>query len=492
MKVTTERLEDCQVKAVVELDAAEIDKKLRETARKLSRQFDMPGYRRGRAPFHAVMRIFGREAVQQQALEDFGNELYEQALEEIEVEPYEVGELEEVEWDPFRMTILVPIQPEVDLGDYRAVRLAYEVEEITDERIEEYLAEVQEEHAQWVPVERAAAMGDQVVLDMEGKAGDELIMSNEGYEMVLEADETYPLPGFHEEVVGMSPGEEKTFTLTMPDEESEGDMAGEEATVVVTLHAVKEQDLPDLDDDLAMMVGDYDTLADLKVDVRTRLETEALQKAESEYLDKVLEAFVEAANKIEYPSQAVDRESDYSLSQMERNLAASGLQLDSYLGMIGKSREAYKRELRPAAEERLKKRLVISELAEQEELKIEPEEIEAEIERMAEMMGPQGEQMVETLKTGEGRLVVANDLLTAKAQERAMEIAKGEAPAKAEPEAEAEVEEATAEAEPEIEAETAAEAKVEEATAETEPEVEAETEAGEAEAEAGPEDDEEA
>jgi trigger factor len=451
MKVTTERLEDCQIKAVVELDAAEIDKKLRETARKLSRQFDMPGYRRGRAPFHAVIRIFGREAVQQQALEDFGNELYEQTLEEIEFEPYEAGELEEVEWDPFRMTILVPIQPEVDLGDYRDVRVDYEVEEVTDEQVEAYLADLQQEHAQWVPVERPAAMGDQVVLDMEGKAGDELIMSNEGYEMVLEPDETYPLPGFHEQVVGMSAGEEKTFTLTMPEDESEEEVAGQEADVVVTLHAVKEQDMPELDDDLAMMVGDYETLDDLRDDVRTRLETEASQKAESEYLDKVLDAFVEAATQIEYPSQAIDRETDFSLNQMERNLAGSGLQLDSYLSMIGKTREAYRRELRPAAETRLQRRLVLNEIGEREGLAVDPEEIEAEIERMAEMFGPEGQEMIATLQTAEGRVMVANDLLTGKSQERATQIAKGEAPPLDE---EAEPEEDVGE--PDSEAETGA------------------------------------
>jgi trigger factor len=331
------------------------------------------------------------------------------------------------------------------------VRVDYEVEEVTDEQVEAYLADLQQEHAQWVPVERPAAMGDQVVLDMEGKAGDELIMSNEGYEMVLEPDETYPLPGFHEQVVGMSAGEEKTFTLTMPEDESEEEVAGQEADVVVTLHAVKEQDMPELDDDLAMMVGDYETLDDLRDDVRTRLETEASQKAESEYLDKVLDAFVEAATQIEYPSQAIDRETDFSLNQMERNLAGSGLQLDSYLSMIGKTREAYRRELRPAAETRLQRRLVLNEIGEREGLAVDPEEIEAEIERMAEMFGPEGQEMIATLQTAEGRLMVANDLLTGKSQERATQIAKGEAPPLDE---EAEPEEDVGE--PDSEAETGA------------------------------------
>jgi len=466
MKVTSERLENCQAKVFVELDAAEVDKRLRQTARKISRQFNVPGYRRGRAPFHAVVRVFGREAIQQEALEEFGNELYEKALDEIEYEPYEVGELEDVEWDPFRMTVVLPIQPEVDLGDYRAVRVPFEVEEITEERIEEYLAGVQQEHAQRVPVERPAALGDQVVLDMEGKAGEQLIMSNEGYEMILEEGGAYPMRGFHEEIVGVSAGEDKTFVLTMPEDDPEAEVAGQEATITVRLHTVREEDVPALDDELAMMVGDYDSLDDLRSGVREQLETEALQKAEAEYLDNVLDGFIEAAIKIEYPEQAIDREAELSLNQMERNLAASGIQLDTYLGMIGKTREAYKREMRPAVEERLQKRLVLGEIAEREGLAIEPEEVETELERMGEAMGPQAAQMMEMLHTPEGRLMVANDLMTAKAQERAIEIAKGEAPP-----LEAEEEEG-------IGAEAAAETAKEEAVIEAEAEIKEEPEAG--------------
>jgi trigger factor len=428
MKVTTERLENCQVKMIVELDAADIDKKLRATARNISRQFNIPGYRRGKAPFHAVVRVLGREAVQQEALEDFGNELYEQALDEIEYEPYEMGSLEEVEWDPFRMTVLVPIPPEIDLGDYRSVRVPFEIEPVTEEQVAAELTELQQQYAQWVPVERPAALGDQVVLDMEGTAGDKLVLNNEDYEMLLQAEATYPLPGFHEEIVGMSPGEEKTFLLTVPEDDEDQDAAGQEATITVHLHTVKAEDLPPLDDELAMMVGDYDTLDALEASIQERLETEGRQKTESEYLDRVLEAMGEAAVKIEYPIQAIDREAEFALNQMERNLASSGIQLDTYLGMLGKTREAYKQELHPMAEERLKKRLIMGEVAKREGLTVEDEEIEAEIDRLSEMMGEQADQMRDMLESPGGRLSVADDLLVNQVQKRIVEIAKGEAP----------------------------------------------------------------
>jgi trigger factor len=428
MKVTTERLEGCQVKMIVEMDAADIDGKLRETARKISRQFTVPGYRRGKAPFHAVIRVFGREALQQQALEDSGNQWYEQALEQIEYKPYQVGELQDVQWEPFRMTVLVPIQPEVDLGDYRSVRVPFESEPVTEEQIEEYLADLRRRHAQWVPVERPAALGDQVVLDVTGQAGDEVFMDHEEYEMLLRAEARYPLRGLPEQIVGMSAGEEKTFTLTVPEDDTHKSVAGQEATITARLHTVKEEDLPALDDELALMVGDYDTLDDLRAATRENLETEALRKADSSYLDKALDAMIEAAVRIEYPPQATDREADSALNQMERNLSASGIELDTYLGMIGKTREMYKQELRPASEERLKKRLVLTEIAKREGLTVEQEEIDGEIDRLSDMLGDQANQMREMLESPVGRLSVADDLLVARVQERVIQIAKGEAP----------------------------------------------------------------
>jgi trigger factor len=428
MKVTTERLDNCQVNVIIELDAAEIDKKLRQTARTLARDFTIPGYRPGRAPYHAVVRTFGREAVQQQALEEFGNDLYEQALEEIDFEPYDVGDLKEVEWEPFRMTIQIPIPPEVDLGDYRAVRVPFEPKEITDEEVDEYLEGLREEHAQWVPVERAAQMGDEVVLDLKGTSGDHVVMDHENFELLLEEEAVHPLPGFHGQVVGISPGEEKTFELEVPEDDSDEEAAGQLATVTVRIHTVRERDVPPMDDELALMVGDYDSLEDLKASVRERLETEVLQSAESEYLSDVLNAMQEAAVRIEYPSEAVDREAEMAVSQMERSMAAQGLPPETLWRMMGKSREMYKQEVRSSAEQRLRQRLVLEEVARQEQLKPEPDEVEAEIERMAEMAGPEADQLRQMFETPEGRASVTEDLTLSMAQERVKEIGRGEAP----------------------------------------------------------------
>jgi trigger factor len=271
------------------------------------------------------------------------------------------------------------------------------------------------------------------------------------------------LPGFHDQIVGMSAGEDKTFELTYPEDDFEENVAGKEATFTVHLSSVKEQDLPPLDDDLAMMVGDYDTIEELRDSVREALETEASTKAESEYVDSVLEAMIEAADKIEYPQQAIDREAELALDQMERNLATSGIKMEAYLSMLGKTREAYSAELRPAAEERLKKRLVMVEVARQEEIQPTDEEIEAEIDRASEAQGENAGQMRQLLESPQGRMSVADDIIGTKTTDLIVEIAKGEAVFEAaEEEAEADVE-AGAEA-PEQDAEVeAAEASDEEA-----------------------------
>jgi len=188
MKVTSERQENCQVRVTVELDAAEAENKLRQTAQRLSRRYTVPGYRKGKAPYAAVLRAFGRELLQEQALEEFGQELYDQALKEVEYKPYAPGELEKVEWDPFRLEILLPIMPEVDLGDYRAVRATPEPKPVADDAVDHYLEELRQQHTQWIPVERPADLGDHVVVDIEGRAGDQEV-GPEG------ADQFADLPG---------------------------------------------------------------------------------------------------------------------------------------------------------------------------------------------------------------------------------------------------------------------------------------------------------
>ena len=300
--------------------------------------------------------------------------------------------------------------------------------------------------------------------------------------MTLDREATYPVPGFHEQIIGMSAGEEKTFTLTLPEDDFQENVAGQEGTITVTLHSVKEQDLPPLDDELAMMAGDYDDLAALRLATQENMETQALQKAEAEYFENAMNALIENADHLEYPPQAVDQESEVALSQIERNLAASGIELDTYLGMMNKTREAYKVELRPAAEDRLKQRLVMANVAEGEGLTVEDEAIDAEIERLSASMGERADEMRDMLNSPAGRLSVADDLMVAKVQERIVQIAKGEAP---------DLEKETGEVKEEQDAEETEEEEAAEKPAAEEPEAEESADKADSPAEEVPEEEEE-
>lgn len=468
MKVTSERLEHCQVRVTVELEAAEVETKLRRTAQEVSRKYTIPGYRKGKAPYAAVLRTFGRELLQQQALEDWGQDLYDDALSQVEYEPYDQGELENVAWDPFVMNILLPIRPEVDLGDYRSVRLEDELQAVTDEDVEHYLEELRQQNAQWVPVERAAVLGDRVVVDIEGKVEGEVVLGNQGRELILSAEARYPLPGLHEQVVGMVPGETKIFPLTYPDNEPQKELAGKEATFSVHLVTVNEQDIPALDDELALMVGDYETLDDLRASVRKNLGEEAKERQETEFPDKVLAAMIEQAPKVEFPPQAVSKEVESMLDQVETNLSGRGVKLETYLTMMGKTRQAYSEELRPAATERVRRRFVMSEIIRREGLTVSGDEVQAALDRLAASEEFQTDEMQQLLQTPGARISVMNDLLVERARERVAQIARGEAPEPAAEEAAGQEESApAAEAEAEAaEVETPAEAAEGEAAAE--------------------------
>jgi trigger factor len=429
MQVKSERLEECQVRLTIELDGAEVENKLRKTAQDVARRYAVPGYRKGKAPYAAVLRAFGRELLQQQALEDSVEEMVGEAMKESGLEPYDVGKVDKVEWDPFVLEMIVPIRPEVDLGDYRAVRLDPELKPVGDEDVERYLEDLRQEHAQWVPVERPAAMGDRVVVDIDGRIGDRVVLGNQGRELILTDGARYPLPGFHEQVAGMSADEEKRFVLTYPDDDPRQDVAGREATFTVKLVTAGQQDIPPLDDDLAAMVGDYASLADLRTAAHRNLEVEAQQAAEAEFADRVLAAMVEQAPKIEFPSQAVDRELDSMLEDMESNLAARGLKMEAYLGILRKTRAAYRQDLRPAATDRVKRLLALSEIVKREGLQVEDAEVDAELAQLKAREESQDAKLQEALDSPVGRVGVMNDLLIAAARQRIVDIAKGEAPA---------------------------------------------------------------
>jgi len=378
LKVETERLENCQVALTIKVDEERTERGLRNAARRISRKVSIPGFRPGKAPYDVVVRHFGKEVLYQEVLDELGNTVYREALEEAGLEPFGQATLSDYETEPLVLKMVVPLAPVVELGDYRHMRLEPEEEIVTEQEIGEALRRIQEQNTTWEPVERPAQWGDLAIVDVEGTVKGKTVVGNKGREMILEADSPYPLPGFSDKLLGMAVNEQREFTLTYPEESANRKLAGQQAHFKVRLQELKEQVVPGIDDDLARTVGDYETLEDLKAELRRNLQA----KAEERFADRALTALVEKSQ-IEFPLLLLEREIDDRLEAFDLNLRKQRLNLDNYLQMRKLTEEEFRKEISPQAEEILKRSLALGRFVESEGLEIEPNKVDKALEHLA-------------------------------------------------------------------------------------------------------------
>jgi trigger factor len=482
VQVTTERQENCIVKLTIELDERSTNNYLQRAARALSRQYRMPGFRPGKAPYNVVVQRLGIESVQAQVIEQFGDQVFEEGLKESELEPIDQASLDEVTWDPsLALHLTVPVAPEVRLGDYQEIRIPWQAPEVGDTELDEALTRLQRQQAERQASERPAELGDQIVADITAKVKDEVILENTAREMILDAESPYPVPGFAEAVVGMQVDETREFTLAYPEDHYNKDIAGQEGHFEVHVSEIRAEILPELDDEFAMSVGDYEDLEDLKAKLRQSLQEEAENRAESEFEESLWQELIERAQ-IDYPEVYVDREVEMMESRFGSQLQRQGMDLDSFFQLTNTTAERWRADMRPQAIEQMKRRLILAEVVKTQEIAVDDAEIEAEIEETLEPMGDQADSMRELLESENGRLSIEDGLLRRKAMEYLKSIARVEAS-----DAEGATAE-TADAEAEVAQESGAEAS--EPAAEVEPEAQVASETlqeAEAQAEAASE-----
>ena len=427
MKITTERLPNCQVSLVIEPDAQQIEDALRKAASKVATKYTIPGFRKGKAPYSAVVRAYGKEALYDQVVEDLGEKLYKQALDQSGLVPIAPGVLDNVTYDPLTLYLTLPMPPEVDLGDYRSVRVERPVVEVTDEEIETQLKTMQAGHSEWMPADDGAAVGDLLTMRLSGKAEDDEIIDEDAFELVLEEQsEDFP-PGFDAEFVGKKAGDSIAFDITYPDDWG-SDRAGKMAHFDGEILSVKRQELPPLDDDFAALIGDYDTLDALKDSIRSNIVEERTAASSNEYANTVLQQIVAGAAKLEYPSILVDDSLDRLIEDMDRDLRRSGIPLQDFLRMTGQSEQSYRQRMRATAEMRLKGDLVLDKLVEVEHLQATEEELDAHRDDLLQDAGEDSENFRQMLESDAGRHAMAHDVERRKAVQRMLAIAEGTAP----------------------------------------------------------------
>ena len=443
LKIETHTHEDRTMHLTVEVPDERVRPALQTAARQLSKRYPVAGFRPGKAPYEHVVRQFGERALYEAAIDDLGQKVYAEALDQEHIEAYGPGSLEDMQLKPLVLKFAVPLKPEVEMGDYRALRHPYEAPAVTDEEIQRVLDSLRERQAVLEPVERPAALGDMATLDIsafmnEGLNPSDFLMTDKDVAVQLDTQTDWPMPGFAAQAVGITAGETRKFDLSFADDYANDSLRGQTAHFEVVCKEVKSRTLPEWNDDLAKEVGEFQTLAELRARVQSDLEKEAQRARNREYGDQVLEQLV-AQSTIKYPPVLLEQEVDDLLADLDNRLREQRLTLDDYLKIENKTREQLREEYKPRAEARLKRALVLGRIVEHEQLEVQPEEVAGEVSRMAVALGDQAARVTDYLNSDRARQSLTIDLLTGKALERLVAIAKGEtvpAPGAASPEAE--------------------------------------------------------
>jgi trigger factor len=390
LKFEKKQLKDHQVELIIETDAEQFKKSKGKAARAISKESKIPGFRPGKAPYDVVVRIYGEEYIEERALDFIINEIYPQVLKEAELKPYGPGKLEEIlEKDPPKFKLTIPLQPEVELTDFKAIKFPYKLPKTTEKDIEAVLKNLQTNYATAEEVEQKSEKGNLVtvkinaVLSKPDKDQDAQILKDTPHQVIIGEnveEEQFPFKGFSDKLAGLAKGESKEFSHKYPKESNYEHLRGKEANFTVTMESVKKLTKPAVDDDFAKTLG-VDDLATLKESIQLQLENEKRNEYDNQYYDDLLEKII-AKSTVKYPPLALEDEIADVLKNFEQNIANQNLDLDTYLKINSREKEEFiENDIEPAAKRRLEHALVIEEVSRSEEIKLDQEDLQKEYQK---------------------------------------------------------------------------------------------------------------
>ena len=407
MSFKVEQLEEKNmVKLVIEASAEEFEAGLNAAYNKNKNKISVPGFRKGKAPRKMIEQLYGSQIFFEDAANEIIPDAYADAAKEsgldivsqpkVSIEQLEAGK-------PFIFAAEAAVRPEVELGEYKGVEVTKADAEVTDADVEEELKKVQDQNSRTVSVEdRAVKDGDMTVIDFEGFIDGEAFDGGKGENYPLTIGSHSFIDTFEEQMIGMNIGEEKELNVTFPEDYHAENLKGKPATFKVTVKEIKEKQLPELDDDFAQDVSDFDTLAeykdDLKKKIAERKESEAKAKKESEAIEKVVEAA-----KMDIPQAMIDTQVNRMLEDFAMRLQQQGLSVEQYFQYTGMTADKIMEEMKPEAVKRIKNSLVLEAVAKAENIEVSEEEFEAELQKMADMYKMEIEKIKEFMQDAEAK-----------------------------------------------------------------------------------------
>lgn len=440
MNIQTERLENHTARLTVEVDAGRLEKAKQAAARKLSGRVAIPGFRKGKAPYRVILSYFGEPAILEDAVEILGNEIYKEALDQVDFEPYGPGSLEEFKLEPQpTFAFNVPLQPSVDLGEYRSLRLEYKAPEVTDEMVNNALKALQEREALIEESSQPVAMDNRVTVKLYGEfvgedapVGDDKVVIDQDESVLVLTEDREPAPGFSKALEGAVLDEEREFELTYPDDQEEyDDLAGKTVKFKATIKKIETRTLPALNDDFAARVTEKEekplTLLELRIRVRDNLQRSTEEQSKAEYTDEVVDQVVEKAN-ISYPEALLNDQIDHLLEHLDGDLRQRGMTLNDFMKITGKTIDDLRKEYREPAENTLKRTLVLREILRAENIEVTDANIDETVDKIISQFGEQAETLRQLYNSPAMRDNLRNDLLRQQALDRVAAIARGEEP----------------------------------------------------------------
>ena len=382
MKISQDEVVDNQTTLRIELEEEDLAAYLEQGYRRIAPRVAIPGFRRGKVPRRVVEGYMGRESLLNEVLDSMVYESTDKAAKQNELDFIGRPKIEDLDLDPVSFTAVIALKPDVALGDYRSISVDFEMDEITDQDVTDRIDQIRESLGTWETVERAAEMGDLVNVDARGYVDGEEFWSREDGVLYLAEDGTVPVPGFPQEIVGVEPGRSVEFSIDVPEDFRDSEIAGKTASFEVTVSKVDERTMPELDDEFAQGLPDgFESVDALRAEVGRVLREDAENRANQEYESKVIEALLDQVE-LTIPPIMLEHEAETIQSTQDMYLERANIRKDDYLQSIGKTEEEVRQEAEEEANNRIMRSFVLDKVAEVEEVEATPQQIDERFNQM--------------------------------------------------------------------------------------------------------------
>lgn len=425
MSLTVEKLEKNMAKLTITVPAADFSEAVKKAYNKQKKQISVPGFRKGKVPQAYVEKMYGAEIFYEEAANICMEESYPAALDECELDIVSRPEIDVTQIEKgkdFIYTATVAVKPEVTLGEYKGVEVEAQDTTVTDEDVQAELLNVQKQNSRMIPVEdRAAKMDDEVTIDFEGFIDDVPFEGGKGENYQLTLGSHSFIDTFEDQIVGKNIGEEFDVNVTFPENYQAEDLAGKPAVFKCKLNGIKETELPEIDDDFASDVSDFDTLDEYKEDLKKTLEVKKQDAAKREKESLVVDKIIENAT-MDIPDPMVANQKEQMLNEFAQQISYQGISIDQYFQFTGMTKEQFMETAEPEALRRIKSRLVLEAVAKAENIEVTEEEVTDELKKMAETYQMEADKLIEMVGDSE-KEAIKQDIAVQKAVDLVTEAA---------------------------------------------------------------------